>query len=156
MEQLQFTDSLEDINKELQARPRRFKTYTDLAEEAEFEQKTGISSKILARVEQKEIKEFVNKALAFADSNEDMILKITKIIDMALENKTQKGLAKIKVLKAELTTQMFQMVGADTGYYKSDYAVFMTAKKDELIGSTLDQMEVQINRLKDYIKETEV
>ena len=80
MEQLQFTDSLEDINKELQARPRRFKTYTDLAEEAEFEQKTGISSKILARVEQKEIKEFVNKALAFADSNEDMILKIIVIL----------------------------------------------------------------------------
>lgn len=136
---------------------KTFKTINDLVEEDTLlSQYTPIEDKTtFTSYERKEVQQLVSNALSLADSPEDMANKAKKLIDIALLGASKEDLKrvnKIKAMRAALSKELFNLCGADTGYFKSDYAIFMQAKKDKLIGKALEDLENEILRITDWLK----
>lgn len=145
-----------DLNNmdEFTPKPRQFKTYADLVEESEIIKSYSHDKDTLTEFDRDEIKGLVQKVLSMADNPDHFVTKVTTLVNMILLGANRENvqiLNKVKALRAELKRQMYELVGANTGYYKNDYMVFMTCKNDSIMGPVLTGIENQIERLTDFI-----
>lgn len=59
---------------------------------------------------------------------------------------------KLKAVRTELRRNMYQLAGADTGHWKTDYAYLQVARKNLEISDVVDEIEQSIFRIDDVLK----
>lgn len=133
---------------------KTFKTYADLVAESDLIRLAIPSAETVNEVDRKQIHDLVVNTLSLAESPMDYIKRVETLINIAIvgtNNQNIKMVNKVKILRAEIKKEMFNICGATTGYYKEDYAVFMVAKDDLILGPVLQGIEYQIKRIQEWL-----
>lgn len=107
--------------------------------------------------ERLDINNLVDTAIKESTNQVNAIDRLGAVVDKAVQANTPNQLQQLKTLRASISRNMFNVVGASgTGNYKQDYAVFQMARQNPETSKLVDNMEAQILRIDDSVKELSI
>ena len=103
-----------------------------------------ITKKPLTKSSREKIQTKLSEQIYQSETQEKAIKAIDSFVEKSLRSKNNKEL---KAVRAELSRQMYQIAGADSGNYKKDYAILQHLRHEPEIEPILDKIEAKIDQI---------
>lgn len=101
-----------------------------------------VKKQIFKTAERKALQKQVGEIVGITKNQEQAVKDINNFIVEQINNvEDPLYTQKLKAVRAELKRQMYEMVGADTGNWKKDYAFFQTLRNNPDLSEIVDRVE---------------